>query len=199
MSDENDPYYTDAEERRQAINAILECTKYWPCTREHRVFKGLLAEITRLRAELAERGAELAFERAEIAALKDRIATALLDKAAVERGVMRLRADLAQRTAERDALAAEVAALKANDPLAEMWRELAEYQPFADRDGHGESWRIMCSERTTPAAWEAWGDAVRVLARHEARVAARSAGDAASLHSAFDAVTAIRKAKEAKP
>jgi predicted metal-dependent phosphoesterase TrpH len=103
MSDENDPYYTDAEERRQAINAILECTKYWPCTREHRVFKGLLAEITRLRAELAERGAELAFERAEIAALKDRIATALLDKAAVERGVMRLRADLAQRTAERDA------------------------------------------------------------------------------------------------
>jgi hypothetical protein len=111
----------------------------------------------------------------------------------------RLRADLAQRTAERDALAAEIAALKANDPLAEMWRELAEYQTQADADGHGESWRIMCSERTTPAAWEAWGDAVRVLARHEARVAARSAGDAASLHSAFDAVTAIRKAKEAKP
>ena len=102
--------------------------------------------------------------------------------------------------AERDALAAEVAALKAKaDPLAEMWRELAEYQEQADKDGHGESWRIMCSERTTPAAWEAWGAAVRVLARHEARVAARSAGDAASLHSAFDAVTAIRKAKEAKP
>jgi hypothetical protein len=96
------------------------------------------------------------------------------------------------------ALLSENAALKASDPLAEMWRELAEYQTQADADGHGESWRIMCSERTTPAAWEAWGDAVRVLARHEARVAARSAGDAASLHSAFDAVTAIRKAKEAK-
>jgi hypothetical protein len=47
-----------------------------------------VAEITRLRAENAD--------------LKDRIATALFDKAAVERGVMRLRADLAQRTAERD-------------------------------------------------------------------------------------------------
>jgi hypothetical protein len=58
MSDENDPYYTDAEERREAINTIIECTKYWPCSREHRVFKGLLAEITRLRAELAQRTAE---------------------------------------------------------------------------------------------------------------------------------------------
>jgi hypothetical protein len=58
MSDENDPYYTDAEERREAINAILDCTKYWPSPREHRVFKGLLAEITRLRAELAQRTAE---------------------------------------------------------------------------------------------------------------------------------------------
>jgi hypothetical protein len=55
-------------------------------------------------------------------------------------------------TAERDALAAEVAALKANDPLAEMWAALAEYQPQADKDGHGESWRIMCEERTEDAA-----------------------------------------------
>jgi hypothetical protein len=46
--------------------------------------------------------------RAENADLKDRIATALLDKAAVERGVMRLRAELAQRIAERDEARREV-------------------------------------------------------------------------------------------
>ena len=121
----------------------------------------------------------------------DRAATKLFDDV---HALMREAADEITR------LRADLAALKAqSDPLAEMWRELAEYQTQADADGHGESWRIMCSERTTPAAWEAWGAAVRVLARHEARVAARSAGDAASLHSAFDAVTAIRKAKEAKP
>jgi hypothetical protein len=51
MSDENHPY--NAEERREAINAILDCTKYWPSPREHTVFKGLLAEIERLRAEVA--------------------------------------------------------------------------------------------------------------------------------------------------
>jgi hypothetical protein len=50
------------------------------------------------------------------------------------------------------ALLDENADLKAHDPLAEMWRELAEYQPFADRDGHGESWRRMCAERTEDAA-----------------------------------------------
>jgi hypothetical protein len=92
MSDENDPYYTDAEERRQAINAILECTKYWPCTREHRVFKGLLAEITRLRADLAKANAENAALSAEISRVR-------LGELRV---VIRLRADLAQRTAERD-------------------------------------------------------------------------------------------------
>jgi hypothetical protein len=63
--------------------------------------------------------------------------------------IERLRAELAQRTAE-------LAALKANDPLAEMWRELSEYQPMADADGHGESWRIMCEERTEEAAWAAY-------------------------------------------
>jgi len=72
-------------------------------------------EIDRLRADLAaeqsdrsateeiarQRGAVINALCADIADLKDRIATALLDKAAVERGVMRLRAELAQRTAER--------------------------------------------------------------------------------------------------
>lgn len=53
MSDENDPYYRDAKEQREAINTILDCTKDWPSHREHRVFKGLLAEVERLRDRLA--------------------------------------------------------------------------------------------------------------------------------------------------
>ncbi len=108
----------------------------------------------------------------------------------------RLRADLAQRTAERDALAAEVAALKANDPIAEMWRELAEYQPQADRDGHGESWARMCEERSQAAACNA-----AHLAREAARLAAWNASYAvreAAQMSATAAIEAIRRAKEAK-
>ena len=58
MSEENNPYYTDAEQRREAINTSLDCTKYWPSPREHMVFKGLLAEVARLRADLAQRTAE---------------------------------------------------------------------------------------------------------------------------------------------
>jgi hypothetical protein len=46
---------------------------------------------------------------------------------------------------ELERLRAELAALKA-DPLAEMWAALAEYQPQADADGHGESWAKMCEE-----------------------------------------------------
>lgn len=47
---------------------------------------------------------------------------------------------------------AEIDALKAHDPLAAMWAALAEYQPQADRDGHGESWAAMCRARTEDAA-----------------------------------------------
>ena len=100
--------------------------------------------------------------------------------------------------AEIHRLRAEIAALKANDPLAEMWAALAEYQEQADKDGHGESWAKMCSERTEEAAERAWWASRRVLARDEARVAARSAGAAASTHSATDAIKAIRRAKEAR-
>jgi hypothetical protein len=118
-----------------------------------------------------------------------------MDAAAAE--ITRLRADLAQRTADRDALAAEVAALKANDPLAEMWAALTEYQPQADRDGHGESWRIMCSKRTQAAAWAAARYATRPAAWDAADVAA-SAAWAAARHaeSARDAIAAICRAKE---
>jgi chorismate mutase len=111
----------------------------------------------------------------------------------------RLRADLAQRTAERDALAAEVAALKAKaDPLAEMWAALEEYQPFANRDGHGESWAKMCRERTEGAALAAASaaaaDAAWAAAWAAGRAAPRDAASAAAR--AADSVDAIRRAKE---
>ena len=46
--------------------------------------------------------------------------------------------------------------------LEPMWVALAKYQPYADADGHGESWRGMCSERTTDAA-----DAAIWVVEHE--------------------------------
>ena len=36
--------------------------------------------------------------------------------------------------------------------LTKMWDALARYQPFADADGHGETWRMMCEQRTADAA-----------------------------------------------
>jgi phosphopantothenate synthetase len=35
--------------------------------------------------------------------------------------------------------------------IDKMWAELADYQPTADADGHGETWALMCSERTEDA------------------------------------------------
>jgi hypothetical protein len=123
-----------------------------------------------------------------------------------------LERDLAQRTAERDALAAELAALKANDPLAEMWAALEEYQPFADRDGHGESWARMCSERTEEAASAAsWAASESAEAASAARAAAElaesaasesvesAASESAASWASAQSIAAIRKAKEAKP
>lgn len=39
--------------------------------------------------------------------------------------------------------------------LTPMWETLAKYQPYADADGHGESWRKMCEQRTREAVAEA--------------------------------------------
>jgi hypothetical protein len=110
--------------------------------------------------------------------------------------------------AEITCLRAEVAALKANDPLAEMWRELAEYQPQADRDGHGDSWRAMCEERTEEAAWAAYmarqgSSHVRAAAycawqqAQRDATARRLSKDAVKW--AADALAAIRRAKEEQP
>jgi hypothetical protein len=93
----------------------------------------------------------------------DRAATKLFDDV---HALMREAADEITR------LRADLAALKAqSDPLAEMWRELAEYQPFADRDGHGDTWRAMCEERTSCAA-----DTARTVARRVARAATAGIG-----------------------
>jgi hypothetical protein len=51
-----------------------------------------------------------------------------------------------------------------------MWETLEKYQPYADADGHGDSWRVMCSERTQEAAWTA-----SVAARGEASAMAYTA------------------------
>jgi hypothetical protein len=110
-------------------------------------------------------------------------------------------------TDERDALAAEVAALKANDPLAEMWEALVEYQPQADKDGHGESWRRMCSERTGAAAFTAYAYAPSDA--DEAALAAaraigaddtesRAARESLANLEAWNAIAAIRRAKEGR-
>jgi hypothetical protein len=97
--------------------------------------------------------------------------------------------------AEVERLRAEVAALKAHDPLAEMWRELEAYQEQADRDGHGESWRAMCSEKTHAAASYAVREATWAAAWN-AWDAARAAERAAE--GARDAIAAIRRAKEGR-
>jgi cob(I)alamin adenosyltransferase len=124
--------------------------------------------------------------------------------------------ELTRLHAENSALKAEVATLKANDPLAEMWAALAEYQEQADKDGHGESWRIMCEERTSCAA-----DTARTVARRVARAATagigreatREVAAACAADTAFDAswdatraaawaanaIALIRQAKEAQP
>jgi cob(I)alamin adenosyltransferase len=108
-------------------------------------------EIERLRAELA-------------AEQSDRSAT---EEIARQRGAVinALCADIAD-------LKTENAALKAKpDPLAEMWAALEEYQPQADSDGHGESWKRMCEERTSCAA-----DTARTVARRVARAATAGIG-----------------------
>jgi hypothetical protein len=103
------------------------------------------------------------------------------------------------------ALLAERDALAANDPFAGMWRELSEYQPQADRDGHGASWRTMCTQRTQGAMREAaaaaWSPSAPARCWAAVAVwAAWSAWSAAALaKGAARSIDAIRKAKEVQP
>jgi len=102
-------------------------------------------------------------------------------------------------------LVAEIAALKARaDPLAEMWRELSEYQEQANTNGHGESWAKMCAERTAKAAWAAIDGAGYVAGNKVESDAATAAVEAAAagvqatatVLAAAASIAAIRRAKE---
>ena len=58
--------------------------------------------------------------------------------------------------------------------LTQMWDALARYQPYADKDGHGETWRAMCEQRTEAAAeaatatalktWDGWTEVAEAAA-----------------------------------
>ena len=84
-----------------------------------------------------------------------------------------------------------------NNTIEEMWTELQSYQPFADANGHGDTWRTMCEKRTKEAAFIA-ADAARPRRRTRrewpwrATLAAMTAADC----EAYKAIVNIRKAKE---
>ncbi len=60
----------------------------------------------------------------------------------------------------------------------EMWAALKAYQPTADTDGHGETWALMCSEKTAVSADDAACEAKHTS--FDAAVAARAAASIAS-------------------
>jgi len=86
------------------------------------------------------------------------------------------------------------------DKLDEMWAALEAYQSQADEDGHGDSWRVMCRDRTEEAARAAWKAAPVGSAVEEAAMAAERAVYAArvSARVAINAQEAIDAIKEAK-
>jgi hypothetical protein len=65
-----------------------------------------------------------------------------------------------------------------NGKVNEMWAALEAYQPIADTDGHGETWALMCSEKTAVSADDAACEAKHTS--FDAAVAARAAASIAS-------------------
>ena len=47
---------------------------------------------------------------------------------------------------------------KASRYTSKMWKAFDEYQLFADADGHGVSWAVMCQEQSIDAAQKAIDD-----------------------------------------
>lgn len=89
-----------------------------------------------------------------------------------------------------------------SDKTAEMWAALEAYQPKADADGHGDSWRVMYEKRTYDTMWAAYRAAPKgstakaAAARADAAEAAwASAATAAATADAYaqDAIDAIRE------
>lgn len=88
--------------------------------------------------------------------------------------------------------------------LNEMWAALERYQPYADKKGHGESWKRMTQKRTKDAAWTAivtmWASPTSRLARNAvwaARAALHPAED--SERFAAQAIELINEAMEVQP
>jgi hypothetical protein len=80
------------------------------------------------------------------------------------------------------------------DKQAEMWAAFEAYQPQADADGHGESWRVMRRERTRDAALAAYCAAPAGSAAEEAARAAWAAAAWAD-NRAQEAIDAIKGVK----
>ena len=88
--------------------------------------------------------------------------------------------------------------------LDEMWAALEACQPKADKDGHGESWRVMCEKRTPSAIWAAHkaapaGSAGKAAAWAAEAAAVACAAALAAAAADADAQQAIDAIKEAQP
>jgi hypothetical protein len=57
--------------------------------------------------------------------------------------------------------------------IEEMWTALEKYQPYADADGHGESWACMLESRTGGASYRA---VVEASVRYSWRAASAANG-----------------------
>jgi len=80
--------------------------------------------------------------------------------------------------------------------LDEMWTALEAYQPQANADGHGESWRVMCRERTTEATRWAYYVAPEGSAAESAALAAGAATwTTKAEYYAQQAIDALREVK----
>jgi hypothetical protein len=92
--------------------------------------------------------------------------------------------------------------------LNEMWAALERYQPYADKAGHGESWKRMVQE-WTPEAADAATDAAWIATRSMAVASAAAAAAVALSRTksknrwdrqyARDAIKRINKAMEVQP
>jgi hypothetical protein len=84
-----------------------------------------------------------------------------------------------------------------NDKLNEMWTALSAYQTRAVAAGHGESWALMCSERTERAAYAAAHVAWDADASYAAWAAEAAAYAATNVeHYADRSIAYITKAQE---
>jgi hypothetical protein len=85
------------------------------------------------------------------------------------------------------------------DKQAEMWTAFEAYQPTANADGHGESWRVMCRERTTEATRWAYYVAPEGSAAESAAGLAALAASREAVQADRYAQRAIDAIKEVKP